>query len=282
MDTHVDTVAPVSHLNRGYSNANLLELERIEKIARDHLNRMVKQARSIKENAADLVVAGVRMRLIQSKDPKAWAKFIKAHKIACKGPEQEYREIAMLIFRNFTEAEEGSLNERLVSRAQISRYGAAIAVAAKWHLTESYRLERGGDQSVAYLGDRIVEFGGVRKMIEHDPQKEVPETAAVETEQTGIAVIGAAEAQAEQVGTVINTLEMAQPAPVTEPVTADANALVPKQTKSSPKLTIIIEGIVKPTLFVVFPDGKHQVIPESESVDRAIAKFIAISKKRES
>jgi hypothetical protein len=134
---------------------NLAELKRIDAAVSGHLDAMVQSAVSIREAAAHIVVAGVLMGEIRKADLTAWQEFVQPLRISVKGEHPALREIASVLLRGFTKElqGDGSLPLRTVSRDQICRYGAAIAVAHGW-------FEQGCTDP-AKLVERIVKTGGV-------------------------------------------------------------------------------------------------------------------------
>jgi hypothetical protein len=134
---------------------NLMNLRQIDLEVSKSLEAMVQAAGSIRDSAAHVVVAGVRMASIRRADLDAWEKFVAPLEIKTKGRSQEYREVAHVIFRNFeTQLQgDGSLRRKTISRDQISRYGAAIALAHQW-FEEGCRVP-------SQLALRITKTGGV-------------------------------------------------------------------------------------------------------------------------
>jgi hypothetical protein len=134
---------------------NLAELKRIDAAVSRHFDAMVQSAVSIREAAAHIVVAGVLITEIMNADLKAWEEFVQPFQIRVKGEQPAPREIASVLLRGFTKElqGDGSLPLRTVSRDQICRYGAAIAVAHGW-------FEQGCTDP-AKLAERIVKTGGV-------------------------------------------------------------------------------------------------------------------------
>lgn len=134
---------------------NLAELQKIDAGATRHLGVMVRSSVSIREAAAQIVVAGVLMAEIRKADPAAWDRFVQPFQIKVKGKAPAHREIAHVLFRGFTTELQGngSLPLRTVSRDQICRYGAAISVAHDWF--------KQGCNEPTKLAQRIVKTGGV-------------------------------------------------------------------------------------------------------------------------
>jgi hypothetical protein len=133
------------------NNSNVTNLNRIDAEASRLIEAMVRSAVTIRKAAAQVVVAGVAMTEIRSRDLDAWARFIKPFQIATKGDGGGYREVAAVLFRRFQNPLQGDghLINRTISRSQISRYGAAIEIAHGWP-------ERG-----AKLAERIIRSRGV-------------------------------------------------------------------------------------------------------------------------
>ncbi|TAJ82104.1 hypothetical protein [Reyranella sp.] len=134
---------------------NLMSLRQIDLEVSKNLEAMVQAAGSIRDSAAHVVVAGVRMASIRRADLDAWEKFVAPLEIKTKGRSQEYREVAHVIFRHFeTQLQgDGSLRRKTISRDQISRYGAAIALAHQWF--------EEGCREPSQLALRITKTGGV-------------------------------------------------------------------------------------------------------------------------
>jgi hypothetical protein len=134
---------------------NVEALHRIDSAVSVHLEGMVRSAKSIRNLAAQIVVAGVQMIEIMNSDLAAWDEFVEPFQINVKGDDRSYREIAHVLFRDFTTEVQGdgSLVRRTISRDRVCRYAAAIFVAHRWF--------REGCSNPAELTKRIVKNGGV-------------------------------------------------------------------------------------------------------------------------
>jgi hypothetical protein len=159
---------------------NLTELKRIDAAVSGHLDAMVQSAVSIREAAAHIVVAGVLMTEIMNADLTAWEEFVQPFQFRVKGEYRAYREIASVLLRGFTKElqGDGSLPLRSVSRDQVCRYGAAIAVAHRWFAE--------GCTDPDKLAERIVKNGGVWELAkQHTQQREIARLTSTEpSEQT--------------------------------------------------------------------------------------------------
>ena len=154
---------------------NLAELKRIDAAVSRHLDAMVQSAVSIREAAAHIVVAGVLMTEIMNADLTAWEEFVQPFQISVKGEHRAYREIASVLLRGFTKELQGngSLPLRTVSRDQVCRYGAAIAVAHRWFAE--------GCTDPDKLAVRIVKNGGVWELAkQHAQQREINRLTSTE------------------------------------------------------------------------------------------------------
>ncbi len=95
------------------------------------------------------------MTSIGRADIDAWEQFVTPFGIKTRGRNQEYREVANVLFRSFATALQGDglLRRKTISRDQISRYGAAMALAHQWF--------EEGCREPSQLVLRIIKTGGV-------------------------------------------------------------------------------------------------------------------------
>lgn len=141
-------------------------IKKIDKAAQIKITEMVKSAKSIREIAIDVVVAGVQIAVIANSDYTgdhvddedgvtpawdAWQDFVHSHHLACKGGKAMFREIANVLWRKLAE-KDGSLSEMKLSRERRSKYGAAIFRCYRWYV-DGTPLEK--------LAERIAKVGGV-------------------------------------------------------------------------------------------------------------------------
>jgi hypothetical protein len=138
-------------------------LEQIDKEAISTIKSMERHAVGLREGAANLVVAGVRMSRIAKEFPVTWDAFIAAKKITCKGRDKVYRQIASVVFRRGGVDDELLNPTKLIPDSQISRYGAAIKLADEWVRTATASLDPSDHNSLFKM---IIAKGGVRAMTE--------------------------------------------------------------------------------------------------------------------
>jgi hypothetical protein len=153
-------------------SSNNARLKSIDADAQTLVASMISKSRSIRQAAAELVVAGVMMADIRETDRPAWEEFRKGFgTINVKGADPEYREIAHVLWRACKAPPKGSgsLANTVpqVGRDKISRDAAAMATVHKWY--------RSGCTDPAELATKIVRNGGVRacaklheEKLEHD------------------------------------------------------------------------------------------------------------------
>jgi hypothetical protein len=143
----------------GSSNNGLGRLQRIDVQAQKLITGIVEHSRSIRQAAAELIVAGVQMVEIMQADYAAWERFREPFgPISVKGDDREYREVATVLWRSCDRPPKGKgslANDRpQISRDKISRSASAMATAHVWY--------KAGVIDPVALAEKIVLNHGVR------------------------------------------------------------------------------------------------------------------------
>lgn len=132
---------------------NRRKLEQIDADVATALKAMIRSEEQERHLSSKIVCAGVQMLAIQRSDPDAWQAFKKtdkqANKIACKGKNWVYREVATVLWKG---------HRASPSRERISIYGKAIKIAH-----EAYWAA--GTAKPTEILTHIISAGGVKGLL---------------------------------------------------------------------------------------------------------------------